>query len=319
MVPSPLQHSSARVLEFDHLCDVLGAYVSSPLGKAKVSQLETSLDRAWINQQQQLADESRRFYSAGGRFEFTGLFDAHKLLAKARIPGATLEIEQIRDLVLLVDKASEWREMALHPPDAVKPHWIGMLALTQQIADFTLLLRHFRNKIQPDGTLDDRASAELTRIRRDVERQKRAIQESLRGYLRRLAEGGAVQDELITIRGERFVIPVKAEQKRKVNGVVHGASSSGQTIYVEPMETIEQNNELVRLFDEEMAEIHRILLEMTSRIGENAPALLASQEILAEVELQFAKARFAEDYGCVAPTLSSSQGLSFQPTTQNLS
>ena len=72
-----------------------------------------------------------------------------------------------------------------------------------------------------------------------------SIQESLRGYLRRLAEGGTVQDELITIRGERFVIPVKVEQKRRVQGVVHGASSSGQTVFVEPLETIEQNNELV--------------------------------------------------------------------------
>ena len=77
--------------------------------------------------------------------------------------------------------------------------------------------------------------------------------------LRRLAEGGTVQDELVTIRGERFVIPVKVEQKRRVQGVVHGASSSGQTVFVEPLETIEQNNELVRLLEEELAEIHRIL------------------------------------------------------------
>src|SRR5579859_4700682 len=303
MVPSPLQHSSARVLEFDHFRDVLGAYVSSPLGKARVAQLEPSLDRAWINHQQQLADESRRFYSAGGRFEFTGLFDAHNLLAKARIPGATLEIEQIRDLVLLVDKSSEWREMALHPPDAVKPHWIGMLALTQQIADFTLLLRHFRNKIQPDGTLDDRASAELTRIRRDVEKQKRAIQESLRGYLRRLAEGGAVQDELVTIRGERFVIPVKTEQRKRVNGVVHGASSSGQTMFIEPLETIEQNNDLVRLLEEEQAEVRRILQEMTERLGEHSEEIATATNVMAEVELQIGKARFAVDYDCVRPEL----------------
>src|SRR6476661_2954590 len=303
MVPSPLQHSSARVLEFDHFRDVLGAYISSPLGKARVAQLEPSLDRAWINQQQQLADESRRFYSAGGRFEFTGLFDAHNLLAKARIPGATLEIEQIRDLVLLVDKASEWREMALHPPDAVKPHWIGMLALTQQIADFTLLLRHFRNKILPDGTLDDRASAELTRIRRDVEKQKRSIQESLRGYLRRLAEGGAVQDELVTIRGERFVIPVKTEQRKRVNGVVHGASSSGQTMFIEPLETIEQNNDLVRLLEEEQAEVRRILQEMTERLGEHSESIATATNVMAEVELQIGKARFAVDYDCVRPEL----------------
>src|SRR5207248_2928363 len=94
--------------------------------------------------------------------------------------------------------------------------------------------------------------------------------------------------------------------------------SSGQTVYVEPMETIEQNNELVRLLDEEMAEVHRILLEMTKRIGEHAPALQASQEVLAEVELQFAKARFAEDYGCVAPTLSSPD-LSSRRNSQDLS
>src|SRR6266700_1257292 len=115
MVPQPLQHSSARVLEFDLFRDVLGYYVSSPLGKARVSQLSPSLDRAWINHQQQLADEARRFYSAGGRFDFSGLFDARVLLAKSKIPGASLEIDQLRDTLLLVDKAAEWREMALHP------------------------------------------------------------------------------------------------------------------------------------------------------------------------------------------------------------
>jgi DNA mismatch repair protein MutS2 len=162
----------------------------------------------------------------------------------------------------------------------------------------------FRNKILPDGTLEDRASPELARLRREIEKQRRVIQESLRGYLRRLAEGGTVQDELVTIRGERFVIPVKIEQKRRVQGVVHGTSSSGQTVFVEPLETIEQNNELVRLLDEEQAEIRRILLEMTRRIGEQAPAILASAEVLAELELQFAKARFAEEYNCVAVQLS---------------
>jgi len=303
MVPQPLQHSSARVLEFDHFRDVLGYYVSSPLGKARVSQLEPSLDRAWINHQQQLADEARRFYSAGGRFDFSGLFDARVLLTKSKIPGASLEIDQLRDTLLLVDKAAEWREMALHPPEAVKAEWQGMLELSQSIGDFTLLLRFFRNKILPDGTLDDRASPELGRIRRDVEKQKRTIQESLRGYLRRLAEGGAVQDELVTIRGERFVIPVKTELRKRVNGVVHGASSSGQTMFIEPLETIEQNNDLVRLLEEEQAEVRRILQEMTERLGEHADAIILATDAMAEIEMQFGKARFAIDYACVRPEL----------------
>jgi len=102
----------------------------------------------------------------------------------------------------------------------------------------------FQNKILPDGTSMTKPRRTRACASRD-RKQKRVIQESLRAHLRRLTEGGAAQDELITIRGERFVIPVKVEQKRKVQGVVHGASSSGQTVYLEPMETIEQNNELV--------------------------------------------------------------------------
>jgi DNA mismatch repair protein MutS2 len=185
----------------------------------------------------------------------------------------------------------------------MRSDWTAVEALSSAIQDFSSFLRHFHNKILPDGTLDDKASPELNRIRREIEKQKRQIQESLRGYLRKLAEGGTVQDELITIRGERFVIPVKVEQKRRVQGVVHGASSSGQTVFVEPLETIEQNNELVRLLDEEQAEIHRVLLEMTRQIGENAEPIQTAAEVLADLELQFAKARFAEDYNCVAVTL----------------
>jgi DNA mismatch repair protein MutS2 len=305
MVPSPLQHSSARVLEFDQFRDLLAAYVSSPLGKARVAELVPSSDRVWIAQQQQLAAETRKFLSVGGRLEFSGLFDGRQLLAKSKISGAALELEEIRDILLLADKAAEWREMALHPPDAVLKDngWQGMQALALQIADFTDLLRYFRNKILPDGTLDDRASPELNRIRREVEKQKRMIQESLRGYLRRLAEGGAVQDELVTIRGERFVIPVKTEQRKRVSGVVHGASSSGQTVFIEPLETIEQNNDLVRLLEEEMAEVRRILQEMTSKIGEQAGDIAIAVDVMAEVELQFGKARFGLDYDCVRPEL----------------
>jgi DNA mismatch repair protein MutS2 len=303
-VPNPVTHSSSRLLEFETLRDLLAGYASSPFGKRRIAELLPSLDRTWIETQQRLTTEIREYRRVGGRFEFAGLPEVQKLIEKSRISGAALETTEIRDVVLVADRASEWREIVRQPPGAMRSEWTAVEALSAGIQDFTGFLRLFRNKILPDGTLDDRASAELSRIRRDTEKQKRQIQESLRGYLRKLAEGGTVQDELITIRGERFVIPVKVEQKRRVQGVVHGASSSGQTVFVEPLETIEQNNELVRLLDEEQAEIHRILLEMTRQIGENADAILAAADILAELELQFAKARFAEDYNCVAVTLS---------------
>jgi len=298
----PLVHTSGGVLEFESLRDLLRSYTSSPLGSGRIAALAPSLDRSWIELQQQLTSEIREFRRVGGRFEFAGLLDVGKLIEKASISGAALETTEIRDVILVVDRAAEWREIALSPPAAMK-EWTAIPLVSAGIADFTEFLRSFRNKIQPDGTLEDRASPELARIRRDIEKQKRAIQESLRGYLRRLAEGGTVQDELVTIRGERFVIPVKIEQKRRVPGVVHGSSSSGQTVFVEPIETIEQNNDLVRLLDEEQAETHRILLEMTRRIGESAEAIRSAADALAELELQFAKARFAEDYFCVPVTL----------------
>ncbi len=297
--PVPIQHTGERVLEFDQLRQLLATYTSSPLGHSRVLQLTPSCDRRWIERQHHLTAELRGYLKTGARFDFHGLLDPTDVINKARIRGAALEITEIRDLLLLADRAAEWREIALHPAANISENWTAVRELSQNIADFAPLVRQFRGKILPDGTLDDRASPELARVRREIEKQKRAIQESLRGYLRRLSEGGTVQDELVTIRGERFVIPVKVEQRRRVQGVAHGASSSGQTVFVEPLETIEQNNDLVRLLEEEQAEIHRILLEMTTRLGEHADELLAAVETLAELELQFAKARFAEEYDCV--------------------
>ena len=296
-----MTHSSARVLEFDALRELLLGYTGSDLGRARVSELAASTDLAWIQNQQQLTAEVREFRRAGGNFNFFGLTSITELLEKAGISGAALEALEIVSVTTVVDRAAEWREIALRPPQGMRQEWTAVRQLSAGIADFNEFLRYFRNKILPDGSLDDKASPQLASIRREIERQKRGIQESLRGHLRRLAEGGAVQDELITIRGERFVIPVKTEQKRRVQGVVHGASSSGQTVFVEPLETIEQNNELVRLLEDEQAEVRRILLEMTRWIGERSSEIGAALEILAAVELQFAKARFAEEYDCVAP------------------
>jgi DNA mismatch repair protein MutS2 len=301
-----MQNSSAGVLEFGTLRELLRGYAGSDLGRAKVSELTPSLDLAWIESQQHLTSDIREFHRAGGNFNFAGLTDISSLLDKSRIAGAALETLEILNFLTVVDRAAEWREIALRPPQGIKREWSAVRELSSGIADFTDFLRGFRNKIAPDGTLEDKASLQLASIRREIESQRRAIQNSLRAYLRRLSDDGAAQEDVVTIRGERFVIPVKSEQKRRVQGVVHGASSSGQTVFVEPMETIEQNNELGRLLEEEQAEIRRILLEMTRRIGERSSEIAGAVEVLAELELQFVKAKFAEEYGCVEPVLRSS-------------
>jgi DNA mismatch repair protein MutS2 len=296
-----MKNTSAHVLEFESLRDLLRSYAASKLGHTCVAGLSPSTDLPWIQGQHQLTGEIREFRRVGGNFNFAGLVDVSPLLDQSRILGVALEPQEILSVIAIVDRAAEWREIAFNPPQGIQQDWIAVKQLSSGISDFTSFLHAIRNKILPDGTLDDRASPALAGIRKEIEKQRRTIQDSLRGYLRRLSEGGTTQEELITVRGERFVIPVKVEQKRRVQGVVHGASSSGQTVFVEPLETIEQNNELVRLLEEEQAEVRRILLEITQRIGEQSIEIAAALEVLAELELQFAKARFAEEYECARP------------------
>ena len=309
VIPLLLRESSAAVLEWPRLRDHIASRTSSPLGRDWILALEPCSDLGWIDQQQQRTAELRAMLTRGGSFEFHGLFDPTVFLDKARIDGAALESTEIRDLLTVVERVAAWRNL-IDPPKNAAPQngtryeWPGIADLSSPLLDHDLapLLRLLRGKIEPDGSLNDDASPELRRIRRAMERQHRAIEESLRKSLRGLSEGGSTQEDLITIRGDRFVIPVKAEFKRKVPGVIHGSSSSGQTVFVEPLETIEQNNELVRLLDEEQSEIHRILVAMTHALGENATAIHLGTCILAEVESHFARSRFAIALNCVRPS-----------------
>ncbi len=265
--------------------------------------MEPSADLAWIELQQQRTSEIRDLLTGGGSFDFHGLFDPTLLLDKARLDGAALEPLEIASLLTVVERIAAWRNLLVPQAGAAPRAWPTIAALCAPMLEHDLapLLRNLRGKIEPDGSLSDDASPELRRIRRAMERQHRAIEESLRRSLRALASEGSTQEELITVRGERFVIPVKAEFRRRVPGVIHGSSSSGQTVFIEPLEAIEQNNELVRLLDEEQSEIHRILVALTRALGEKADAIVDGTGILAEVESHFARARFANSLGCVRP------------------
>jgi DNA mismatch repair protein MutS2 len=306
-IPSPLAEASSVALEWPRLRELIADRAASPLGRAWVQALEPCADRAWIEAQQQRTGEIRDLLTGGGSFEFHGLFDPTDLLDQARLEGAALEALEINALLTVVERVSAWRVLLISPAGRARA-WPGIAGLSTALVehDFALLLHALRGKIEPDGSLSDDASHELRRIRRAMERQHRAIEESLRKSLRALASEGSTQEELITVRGERFVIPVKAEFRRRVPGVIHGSSSSGQTVFVEPLETIEQNNELQRLLDEEQREIHRILVAMTRAIGEQADAILLGTAVLAEVESHLARARFANELGCVRPVLSES-------------
>ena len=300
--------TSAEVLEFESLRQLLGRYVSSPLGRRELEKVEPHTDRDRLVSDLGDAGEAIEYLRAAARpqatgrgaairVDFGGLPDLEAAVHKLRIEGAGLEPKEIYDLFTLLDRAADAKSVL----NAASERFPRLGRRAQTIGDFRSLLHDLEGKILPDGSVADHASVALARLRRDIERQKKAIQESLERFLKAHKEEGVLQEEFVTIRNERFVVPVIAGQRRKLDGVIHGTSSSGHTLFVEPLETIDLNNELVRLSEEEAREVHRILLEMTDRLRGYADSIRQSLTTMAELELIFAKARFAVEFDCAIP------------------
>jgi DNA mismatch repair protein MutS2 len=304
-IPSPVEHADFAALEWAPLLALVAGFAASPVGRQAILDLRPSTDEDWITRQHQLTAELRLVLAEQVSIPCGGLFDPTQLAAKAQIPEAALEANELQAVARLANDVAAWQALLQSPPARLAGKLPGLSELSAALTtSLRPLAETIERTIQPDGTLADNASPELNRIRREQERQQRVIEESLRAALRKLASDGSTQDDLITIRGDRFVIPVRAELKRRISGVVHGASSSGQTVYVEPLETIEQNNELVRLIEEEQAEIHRIFVALTRQVGTYAQGLAEGARVLALIDSLQARARFARDFECVAPTIS---------------
>jgi DNA mismatch repair protein MutS2 len=303
-----------KALEFDDLRTLLGRYVRSPMGQAELLGVAPLADRSAIENALADAAEAIEYLRAASnpqtasrgaaiRPRFDLATDPAPLVARLRIQGATLDAPEIFELARLLDVASEARSVVLSARD----RYPRLAAHASAIADLRELARDLRGKILPDGSLADDASVMLARLRRDSERQRKQIENSLARFLRAHHEDGTLQEDFVTIRNDRFVVPIVTGRERRVDGVIHGSSGSGATVFVEPLETIELNNELVRLHEEELREVHRLLREFTARMREHAVEIAASVAALSRLELLFGKAEFAIAFRCSVPRLSPEQ------------
>jgi DNA mismatch repair protein MutS2 len=299
------------VLEFDALRELLGRHLKSPLGRGELDALAPSTDRAEIESALAETAEGIAYLRAASspqpaargaaiRLRFEDVRDPAPAAARLRIEGAVLEPIEIHELARLLELAAEARSVLL----AAEERFPLLAAHAAQIADLREVTREISGKILPDGTLADDASAALGRLRRDIERQRQAIHDSLARFLRAHHGDGTLQEDFVTIRNDRFVVPVVTGRERRVDGVIHAASGSGHTLFVEPIETINLNNELVRLREEEAREVHRILREFTARLRRHASGIAATARALGRLEFIFAKAEFANEFRCVVPRLS---------------
>ncbi len=294
----------ADALEWPLLQAQLATLADSAPGREALRALAPSTDQEWIEREHRLVEQLDALLAATTeRPSLAVLFDPTEALEQAVIPEAALDAPTLLAIARLAALQSAWRTLIHDAPAALVVRIPDLSALTQPLsASLRALSESIERKFLPDGSLADDASPELARIRREMIRQHRVIEETLRSALRRLSADGHAQQELITVRGDRFVIPVKVEQKRRLPGVLHGASSSGQTVFLEPLETIEQNNELVRLLEEEQAEMHRIFVALTRLVAQHQEALITGAAILAHLDSLQARVRFARAYSAIAPT-----------------
>ncbi len=299
------------VLEFEALRQLIARYVRSPLGYAELARMEPTADRAAI--EATLADlaEAAEYVrvcsqpqsatrGAAIRLDFSLPNDPAPYITRLRIEGATLEGHEVLELARLLDIAAEVRSVLTSAGE----RFPRLSAYGASLADLGQLARDLRGKILPDGSLADDASVALGRLRRDAERQRRLIEESLARFLRAHHADGTLQEDFVTIRNDRFVVPIVTGRERRVDGVIHGSSGSGRTVFVEPLETIDLNNELVRVHEEELREIHRILREFTAGLRKHSAEITATGDAMGRLDLIFAKADFARDFECTVPRLS---------------
>ena len=293
---------SRDALEFPGILELVRGFLSGPISEPLLRALEPRTDLEGIRREHELTREARECLREGSRPSLGSLKDPRSVLDRLAIEGESCAALEILALVEVARAARDLRGMFLKSP------FTRLDALAGGTADFRDLVRELEGKILPEGTVDSSASPALARIRRSIERLKVEVQSALEKLLRRLSQAGVLQDTVIAIRNERFVLPIRAEEKHRVHGIVHGASSSGATLYLEPMETVPLNNELVELEDREFAEVQRVLSEFSDKLRARRADLATATQILGELDLAFAKAEFARQYDCCFPEFAGEAG-----------
>jgi DNA mismatch repair protein MutS2 len=289
-----------EALELQDLIELAARHAQTAPGRIKILQLRPAISRSEILRELDTTGECVAYLNTRGRFGLSGIEDLSPVLAELQVEGTSLEPKQILALERLLFAGKELKEVikSAQPPGSF-PRLAG---IASEIPDLRPLLSAIHGKILPSGEIDDNASPELRAVRKDLAERRNRIHRTLESIFR--GQGQAVQEEIITFRNGRFVIPVRTDSRNQIPGVVHGLSSSGQTTFMEPMTVIGQNNDLVRLREQEAIEVSRILLAITESLRRSLAALQTTLGIVAYLDLVQAKAMFALEFHCVMPKIS---------------
>ncbi|MGN0291873.1 MAG: endonuclease MutS2 [Lachnospiraceae bacterium] len=293
-----MNKKALRTLEYNKIIDLLVRHANCDAAKKRCQKLEPMTDLAEIESaQQQTGDALTRIFKKGS-LSFLGIHDVTPSMKRLEI-GASLGIEELLHLASLLEVAK--RAKAFSRSDREESVTDSLDPLFDGIEPLTPLLEEIRRCIISSDEIADDASPALKSIRRSMNGMQSKIHTQMNSLLNSASANGYLQDNVITMRNGRYCLPVKAEHKNQISGMVHDQSSTGSTVFIEPLAIVNLNNELKELSLKEAEEIEKILADLSNIVSEYIPYILEDYRILVDLDFIFAKALLAKDYNGVAP------------------
>ena len=284
-----------HILEFDKIVSLLAARAQSAPGRELCEALLPSSAIAEVSERQSNTDDAVRILLAKGSPPLTGLSDVRPAAARAAA-GAVLSCLELMRVAALLRGAA--RLKAFVPTDGAENAVYGAMSRLAAVPD----LEHaVSNAILGEEEISDRASPELYSIRRRIRDAQAKVKEILDRIVR--SNPRILQEQLVTMRGDRYVVPVRSEYRGELQGIVHDVSSSGSTLFIEPIAVVEANNRIRELISQEQDEIERILRELSALVADQLDDITMDVTMMAWIDFQTAKARLAVDQQAMPPLL----------------
>ncbi|HEX7056531.1 MAG TPA: endonuclease MutS2 [Bacilli bacterium] len=289
-----------HMLEFDKIIRKCAAFAATSLGKELVTALVPSPDLQEVKRRLTETDEASQVIRLKGGAPFGGIRDIRAAVKRAAKGG----VISPHDLLDIANTAAAGRKLkrfllSVHDDKPIR----SIAALAAQLAELKPLEASIQSCIDDSGQILDSASAELAHIRSDIRAGEARVREKLEQMVRSHSLQKMLQEQLITIRNDRYVIPVKQEYRGQIGGIVHDQSASGATLFIEPEAVVALNNKLRELTLREQKEIEKILAALSAKVGEESDSLLANADLLARLDFIFAKAEYARAIQATLPVM----------------
>jgi len=288
-----------RAIEFDRIVSIVAGLAVTPTGRERLEAMAPMTEPARVSAAQAATSEGVRFLTASPGFPLRAPSELEAILDGLQVEGRALEPLNLLGLADYLESIEATRRVI---GSATEPYPI-LKHLVEAIASFAGEIAAVRRKIEPSGEVADHASPALASIRDRLRKQKSKLRSTLETFLRERDTSKYLQEQVVTDRNGRYVLMVRSEHRGSIPGIVHGASASGQSLFLEPLGTVEINNDIVELEEKEAAEVRRILLELTNAFRARPDDLERTLEMAAELDIIQARARFSQMTSGVEPMI----------------